>query len=89
MDVILNERWLYNMPRQHDGTNLTGRNLIKLRLNAGKSRELFVKLCEENGLRIKESEIEGIEENKRMVYDYELVVFAKVLGVSIDDLFAA
>ncbi len=76
------------MPTRHECSNITGRNLIRLRLKAGKSRELFVKQCNEHDLKIKESEIEAIEDNKRPVYDYELVVFAKVLEVSIDELFA-
>lgn len=76
------------MPTRHEGSNITGRNLIRLRLKAGKSRELFVRQCEEYGLTIKESELEEIEDNKCLVYDYELVAFAKVLETSIDCFFS-
>ena len=76
------------MPTRHEGSNITGRNLIKFRLEAGKSRDLFVRQCGDYGLTINESKLEDIEENNCLVYDYELVVFAKVLGISIDGFFS-
>ncbi len=74
--------------KRNEGSNLTGRKIKDGRLGGGKSRDFFVKLCSEYGLKISENDLQNIEENKRVVYDFELVVFAKVLNISIDDFFA-
>ena len=67
--------------------NLIGSNLKKYRqLNNLSQRNFIVKLSL-LGLNLDQASLARIETYKRVVYDYELLYFSKVLNIKIEDLY--
>ncbi len=65
--------------------NISGIKLSKLRkANKMSQKELAEKLQLE-GIDLTSKEISKIENNKRLVQDFELFAFAKIFGVSADE----
>ena len=65
--------------------NISGNKLSELRkANKMSQRELAEKLQLE-GIDLTSKEISKIENNKRLVQDFELFAFAKIFGVSADE----
>lgn len=70
-----------------DKRNVIGGNLKMYReLNNLSQRNFIVKLSL-LGLNLDQASLARIETYKREVYDYELLYFAKVLNVKIEDLY--
>lgn len=66
--------------------NISGEHIRRLRLSAGMTQEQLAIKMQLNGLQLGQMAISRIETGKRLVADFELVIFARVLGVTIEDL---
>ncbi len=67
--------------------NIIGNNVRKFRLEKGMSQQRLSNKLETMAIYICRGSISRIEDKRRTVTDIELYGLAKVLGVSIDDLF--
>ena len=68
--------------------NVVGPKLKVMRNLKNISQTEFSRLCSEKGVKRSVATISKIENQLRSVYDYEVQIFADVLGVSIDVLYA-
>ena len=66
--------------------NLCGKNISKLRVNSGLSQRGHADKMQLVGIDIDKNAIQRIECGKRFVTDIEIVAFAKVFNVSLDEL---
>ena len=71
----------------NDKSNLIADNLVKYRKKKGMSQRVFCQKLELIGVSLFRSDLYCIEHNKRSVKDFELLAFAKVLEVPVEDLF--
>lgn len=72
-----------------DGTNnISGKNIRKIRLNLKEktSQRALADKMQLEGLELDKNSIQRIESGQRFITDIELKKFAKVLGVSYDNL---
>lgn len=67
--------------------NLIGANIKKYRLKNGYTQEQLCQKLDLYGLNLYHSDIYLIEHSKRMVRDYESLIFAKVFNISMDELY--
>ena len=65
---------------------IIGRNLRRLREEAGLTQELLAAKLQINGCDITRSAVAKIEVGQRHIYADELVLFQKILGVSYDEM---
>lgn len=71
----------------YDGkANIIGKNIYKLRKQLHLSQEELAAKMQLNNIEISQKVISRIEKQERFVTDYELLIFSRVLGVSVDDL---
>lgn len=68
--------------------NVVGPNLKTFRNNKNISQTEFSRMCNEKGVRRSVATISKIENQLRSVYDYEVQIFADVLGIPIDELYS-
>ena len=68
-------------------SNIIGSNIRKYRLLNKYSQEELCKKLDLYGLNLYHSDIYLIEYNKRIVRDYEALVFAKVFNITMDELY--
>lgn len=68
--------------------NVVGPKLKSLRNDKNISQTEFSKLCKEKGVKRSVATISKIENQLRSVYDYEVQIFAEVLGIPINELYA-
>lgn len=66
--------------------NIVGKRILELRKNQKLSQEELAAKMQLNNIEISQKVISRIEKQERFVTDYELLVFSRVLGVSIYDL---
>lgn len=66
--------------------NLCGKNIAIARKNQGKSQRQLADALQLAGLDVDKNAIQRIEAGKRFVTDIELVYFASVLNLSLDEL---
>ena len=64
--------------------NTSGAILRSLRLEANLSQQALAEKLQLLGIELTSKEISKIENNTRLVQDFELFAFAKVLNVSVD-----
>lgn len=64
--------------------NISGTKLRELRLKHNLTQEELAKKLQLQGLEISSKEISKIENNNRLVQDFELFAFAKFFNVSAD-----
>ena len=64
--------------------NISGTKLRELRLKHNLTQEELAKKLQLHGLEISSKEISKIENNNRLVQDFELFAFAKFFNVSAD-----
>ena len=69
--------------------NLCGAQIALCRKAMGKSQKQLADALQLAGLDVDKNAIQRIEAGKRFVTDIELVVFAKVLDLSLDELLKA
>lgn len=64
--------------------NISGRVLKELRVNAKLTQQKLAEQLQLEGINITSKEISKVENNKRLVQDFELFAFAKILNVPVD-----
>ena len=67
--------------------NIIGTNIKEYRLKNGYTQEQLCQKLDLYGLNLYHSDIYLIEHSKRMVRDYESLIFAKVFNISMDELY--
>lgn len=73
--------------RLNDKANIIGTNIKKYRLQNEYTQEQLCQKVDLYGLNLYHSDIYLIEHNKRVVRDYEALIFAKVFKISMDELY--
>ena len=68
----------------NNSRNISGTMLRKLRIEKGFSQQRLAEKLQLEGIELTSKEISKIENDDRLVQDFELFAFAKVLGVSAD-----
>lgn len=68
-------------------SNIVGKKIYELRKKQKLSQEDLAAKMQLNNIEITQKVISRIEKQERFVTDYELLVFSRVLGVNIDELF--
>ena len=68
--------------------NASGENIRRIREQAKLSQEKLAALLQLKGLPLNQKAISRIETGDRVIADFELMLLAQVLGVSINDLLA-
>lgn len=69
-----------------DRCNISGERIRQWRIGAGITQEQLAIKMQLNGLQLGQMAISRIETGKRLVADFELVIFSRVLGVSMERL---
>ena len=64
--------------------NISGERIRQWRLGAGLTQEELAIKMQLNGLQMGQMAISRIETGKRLVADFELVIFSRVLSVSME-----
>ena len=75
------------LKRINSKMNIIGTNIRKYRLELGYTQEELCKKLELYGLTLYHSDIYLIEYNKKLVRDYEVLAFAKVFNISLEELY--
>ena len=70
--------------KYYNSKNISGKMLRKLRIEKGFSQRRLAEKLQLEGIELTSKEISKIENDDRLVQDFELFAFAKVLGVSAD-----
>ena len=70
--------------KYYNSKNISGKMLRKLRIEKGFSQQRLAEKLKLEGIELTSKEISKIENDDRLVQDFELFAFAKVLGVSAD-----
>ena len=70
--------------KYYNSKNISGKMLRKLRIEKGFSQQRLAEKLQLEGIDLTSKEISKIENDDRLVQDFELFAFAKVLGVSAD-----
>ena len=73
--------------RLNNKSNIIGTNVKKYRLKNEYTQEQLCQKIDLYGLNLYHSDIYLIEHSKRMVRDYESLIFAKVFNISMDELY--
>lgn len=68
-------------------SNIVGKKIYELRKKQKLSQEDLAAKMQLNNIEITQKVISRIEKQERFVTDYELLVFSRVLGVNISELF--
>lgn len=73
--------------KSSDGlNNICGKKIAELRKNLKISQRVLADRLQLSGLDVDKNAIQRIECGKRFVTDIELVVFAKIFDISVDEL---
>lgn len=64
--------------------NISGDRIRQWRMDAGLTQDELAIRMQLNGLQMGQMAISRIETGKRLVADFELVIFSRVLGVSME-----
>lgn len=77
------------MPKRRSvgSENLVGQNVVLLRRRLGINQDTLLSRLQVRGIDISQTTLSDIEGQKRRVYDKELVAFADIFGVTLDELF--
>lgn len=76
-----------SMARKNKIANIVGKEIQKHRYRLGLTQEQFAGQCQLHGLDISRGTVSQIEARLRCVNDYEIMLLADALGVSINSLF--
>lgn len=76
------------MPKKKDDgvRNVGGERISQLRIERDMSQRELAELLQLEGISLHKNAIQRIESGERVIADYELMAFAKIFSVSIDDL---
>lgn len=69
-------------------SNVIGQIVKKYRMQKGYTQEQLCQKLDLLGLNLYHSDIYLIENNKRLVRDYEAFAFARVFGITLDELYS-
>lgn len=69
-------------------SNIIGQNIRKYRLQKGYTQEQLCNQLDLLGLTLYHSDIYLIENNERLVRDFEAYALTKVFGITLDDLYS-
>lgn len=72
------------MSKFKNAKNISGKKLRELRIKSNLTQQELAEKIQLEGVDISMKEISKIENNSRLVKDFELLAFAKVLNVSAD-----
>lgn len=73
--------------KSNDGlNNICGKNIAILRKNLNISQRILADKLQLSGLDLDKNAIQRIECGKRFVTDIELMAFAKIFGITVDEL---
>ena len=77
------------MPKRRSvgSENVIGQNKDLLRRRLGINQDTLLSRLQVRGIDISQTTLSDIEGQKRRVYDKELVAFADIFGVTLNDLF--
>ncbi len=78
---------IVRIKRFNNKSNVLGSNVRKYRILNGYTQEELCQKMDLYGLNLYHSDIYLIEYNKRIVRDYEALVFAKVFNITLDELY--
>lgn len=81
------DRMYYKDGDSNGVLNVIGPKLKKIRNDRNISQTQFSQMCGEKHLKRSVATISKIENQLRSVYDYEVQIFAEVLGIPIDELY--
>lgn len=70
----------------NDRCNISGKSIRKARESLGLSQEQVAARMQVEGVPLTQKAVSRIESGERVVADYELMVFSRVLGVCVQDL---
>ena len=70
--------------KYYNSKNISGKMLRKLRIEKGFSQQRLAEKLQLEGIELTSKVISKIENDDRLVQDFELFAFAKVVGVSAD-----
>ena len=73
--------------REYGTTNMVGRNIERLRLEKGIKQKDFISKMQTMGCDINPTSYSKLEGQIRVATDREVYTAAKILGVSVDELF--
>jgi len=73
--------------QEYGSTNLVGKNIERLRKEKGIKQKDFISMIQTMGVDINPTSYSKLEGQVRAAYDKELFVIAKILNVSVDELF--
>ena len=73
--------------QEYGNINLVGKNIEKLRKEKGIKQKDFISMIQTMGVDINPTSYSKLEGQLRAAYDKELFVIAKILNISIDELF--
>jgi transcriptional regulator with XRE-family HTH domain len=76
------------MGKSKEPANLVGPQIQKVRYQMGLTQERLAARCQLMGLDISRATLAQIESRLRCVTDKELLLFARILGISTDGLFS-
>lgn len=74
--------------KEYGSVNMVGRNIERLRKLKGIKQKDFIAMIQSQGCDINPTSYSKLEGQLRLVNDKELYVIARILGVTIDSLFA-
>lgn len=66
--------------------NICGKNIAKLRMNLKISQRELADRMQLVGIDIDKNAVQRIESGKRFVTDIEIIAFAKIFNISLDEL---
>lgn len=80
--------YIVQSKRINGKSNIIGKNVKKYRLQKGYTQEQLCQKLDLFGLNLYHSDIYLIENNKRLVRDYEAFAFAQVFEISLNELYS-
>lgn len=72
----------------NDKSNIIGQNVKKYREQFGYTQDQLCSKLDLLGLNLYHSDIHLIENNKRLVRDYEAFAFTKIFNITLDELYS-
>ncbi len=76
---------IMKITKYNEFRNISGNKLSELRKANKMSQQELAEKLQLEGIDLTSKEISKIENNKRLVQDFELFAFAKIFGVSADE----
>ncbi len=85
--IVSKEETSMQSKKFNDKSNVIGQTVRKYRMQKGYTQEQLCQQLDLLGLNLYHSDIHLIENNKRIVKDYEAFAFAKIFGITLNELY--